>query len=152
MDTQSQNLIHSFETKKTQISSSQGLPYLKFFSYLGLAVVVGVGAGLLFAKVLGHSNSSSSSQPGSQQVQQTAGIVDKKTFKDSAEGILKNGGIDGEGSFHLERPGGASQNVYLTSSTVDLSKYVGKKVKVWGETFQAQKAGWLMDVGLVEVQ
>ena len=76
----------------------------------------------------------------------------KKTFKDSIVGLLKEGGIEGEGNFHLERPGGVSQNVYLTSSTVDLSKYVGKKVKVWGQTFQGQKAGWLMDVGLVEIQ
>lgn len=86
------------------------------------------------------------------QTDKSAGVVDKKTFKDSAEGILKEGGMEGEGNFHLERPGGTSQNAYLTSSTVDLSKYVGKKVKVWGQTFTGQKAGWLMDVGLVEVQ
>lgn len=83
--------------------------------------------------------------------QKKEGVVDKKTFRDQAEGILREGGINGEGSFHLERPGGASQNVYLTSSTVDLSKYVGKKVRVWGETFAGQKAGWLMDVGLIEI-
>jgi len=86
------------------------------------------------------------------QTSTSAGVVDKKTFKDSAEGMLKEGGIEGEGNFHIERPGGTSQNAYLTSSTVDLSKYVGKKVKVWGQTFQGQKAGWLMDVGLVEIQ
>lgn len=86
------------------------------------------------------------------QTDKAAGVQDKKTFKDSAEGIMKEGGVDGEGNFHLERPGGVSQNAYLTSSTVDLSKYIGKKVKVWGQTFQGQKAGWLMDVGLVEVQ
>lgn len=79
-----------------------------------------------------------------------AGIVDKKTFKDQAEGVLRNGGIDGEGTFHLERPGGVSQNVYLTSSTVDLSPYVGQKVRVYGQTYSGQKAGWLMDVGLIE--
>lgn len=86
------------------------------------------------------------------QTDKAAGVMDKKTFKDSAEGIMKEGGIEGEGNFHLERPGGVSQNAYLTSSTVDLSKYIGKKVKVWGQTFQGQKAGWLMDVGLVEIQ
>jgi hypothetical protein len=79
------------------------------------------------------------------------GITDKKTFKDSAEGILREGGIDGEGNFQLERPGGPSQNVYLTSSVVDLSQFIGKKVRVWGETFSGEKAGWLMDVGLVEI-
>jgi len=51
----------------------------------------------------------------------------------------------------LQRTGGESQNVYLTSTAVDLSKFLGKKVRVWGETFQGEKAGWLMDVGLVEV-
>jgi hypothetical protein len=79
------------------------------------------------------------------------GSNDTKTFKDTATGTLKNGGIDGEGQFHLVRPGGDSQNVYLTSSSVDLSKFINKKIKVWGQTQAAQYAGWLMDVGRVEV-
>lgn len=79
------------------------------------------------------------------------GSDDTKTFKDTAEGVLKEGGIDGEGAFHLVRPGGEAQNVYLTSSTVDLSSLVDRKIKVWGETQKAQVAGWLMDVGRVEV-
>lgn len=79
------------------------------------------------------------------------GSNDTKTFKDNTEGTLKEGGIDGEGAFHLERPGGESQNVYLTSSLVDLSKFINRKIKVWGQTQKAQTAGWLMDVGRVEV-
>jgi hypothetical protein len=79
------------------------------------------------------------------------GSNDTKTFKDTAEGTLKTGGIDGEGAFHLERPGGDSQNVYMTSGTVDLSKLIDKKIKVWGQTQAAQHAGWLMDVGRIEV-
>lgn len=82
----------------------------------------------------------------------SAGIKDQKVFTDSAEGMLREGGFEDEGSFHLERPGGKSQNVYLTSSTVDLSQFIGKRVKVMGKTFAAQKAGWLMDVGYIEVQ
>jgi hypothetical protein len=83
--------------------------------------------------------------------QKKEGVVDKKTFRDQAEGVLREGGIDGEGNFHLERPGGESQNVYLFSTVVDLSKYTGRRVRVWGETFSGKKAGWLMDVGLIEV-
>jgi hypothetical protein len=79
------------------------------------------------------------------------GSNDTTTFKDTASGTLANGGIDGEGQFHLVRPGGDSQNVYLVSSIVDLSKFVGKNIKVWGQTQAAQYAGWLMDVGRVEV-
>lgn len=79
------------------------------------------------------------------------GTNDTTTFKDTATGTVANGGIEGEGQFHLVRPGGDSQNVYMTSSLVDLSLFVGKKVKVWGQTQTAKKAGWLMDVGRVEV-
>lgn len=84
-------------------------------------------------------------------LKKVVGIQDEKTFKDSAEGVLREGGVDGEGSHHLERPGGPSQNVYLTSSTVSLDDYIGKQVKVLGETFDAEKAGWLMDVGRLEL-
>ena len=79
------------------------------------------------------------------------GSDDTKTFKDTAEGVVREGGIEGEGQYHLERPGGETQNVYMTSSTVDLSEFIGKKIKVWGQTQAAQKAGWLMDVGRIEV-
>jgi len=51
----------------------------------------------------------------------------------------------------LIRPGGDSQNVYLTSTVIDLESFVGKKVEVWGETIGAREAGWLMDVGKVKV-
>lgn len=79
------------------------------------------------------------------------GTDDIKDFPDTAEGTVRKGGIEGEGSYHLERPGGESQNVYMTSSIVDMEQLIGKKVKVWGATQTAQKAGWLMDVGRVEV-
>lgn len=85
------------------------------------------------------------------KVGDVVGVADEKAFRDSAEGILVEGGADGEGSHHLVRSGGPSQNVYLTSSIVDLNLFVGDKVTVWGETFSAQKAGWLMDVGRVKV-
>ena len=79
-----------------------------------------------------------------------AGIIDKKTFSDTATGILRDGGMEGEGSHHLER-GAEDQTAYLTSSTVDLTPYVGKKVQVWGQTNTGQKTGWLMDVGYIEI-
>ncbi|MFC1646927.1 hypothetical protein ACFL1A_01455 [Patescibacteria group bacterium] len=80
------------------------------------------------------------------------GSTDEKTFKDSAEGELKEGGLDGEGTHQLVRDGGPSQTVYLISSVVDLGEYIGKNVKVWGQTQAAQKAAWLMDVGKIELQ
>lgn len=85
------------------------------------------------------------------KVGQVFGGTDTKTFKDSAEGVVVAGGIGGEGSHHIVRPGGESQSVYLTSSVVDLKLFENHKVKVFGETFKAQKAGWLMDVGRAEV-
>lgn len=118
----------------------------KFFILLLLAVFFGGGSGYFLKNFFSKKTTSQKTTSA-----KTEGIVDKKTFRDQARGILKEGGIDGEGNFHLERPGGPSQNVYLTSSTIDLSKYVGKEVKVYGETFAAEKAGWLMDVGFIEI-
>lgn len=80
-----------------------------------------------------------------------AGITDEETFKDSAEGLLLEGGIDGEGTHHLDRDLGPEKHVYLTSTVIDLESFVDKKVTVWGETVTAQKAGWLMDVGKIKV-
>lgn len=79
------------------------------------------------------------------------GSSDTKLFPDSAEGTLEVGHINGEGTHKLIRPGGESQTVYLTSSTLDLNQFTGKKVKVWGQTFAGKNAGWLMDVGKVEL-
>jgi len=119
-------------------------------------VVIGLGVGGGY--FLSNSGSLEITAPMQRDVAQdevksgvTVGIADEKNFKDSAEGTLEKGGIDGEGSHRLVRPGGDSQNVYLTSSVVDLDKFTGKKVKVWGQTFSAQKAGWLMDVGKLKV-
>lgn len=80
------------------------------------------------------------------------GIQDTTSFKDSSTGVLQKGGLDGEGSHNLLRPGGPSQTVYLTSSVIDLDAFVGHQVTVWGETFKGQKVGWLMDVGRVKVE
>jgi hypothetical protein len=79
------------------------------------------------------------------------GVKDAATFRDTATGTVRenDGKITDEGTHILIR-GDASQNVYLTSSVIDLSKYAGKKVQIWGETFQGQKAGWLMDVGRIK--
>ncbi len=126
----------------------------KMLTVLIVAILLGVGSGYVLAKntsgglsTIGKmGNSSSTVSKGT-----VVGSDDMKTFKDTAEGILQEGGIEGEGQFHLVRPGGDSQNVYLTSSSVDLSQFIKKKVKVWGQTQKAQTAGWLMDVGKVEV-
>ncbi|MDP3940842.1 MAG: hypothetical protein Q8Q49_00885 [bacterium] len=121
---------------------------------LVVVAILGVGTGFVLAKSGGGGilpGGASSSTAGGVQKGKIYGSNDTKTFKDTAEGVLKDGGIDGEGQYHLERPGGVSQNVYMTSSLVDLSEFKGKKVKVWGETQAARKAGWLMDVGRVEV-
>lgn len=117
-----------------------------------------IGAGIYGGYYLTHQGVASAPGQASPQsasaVQKGAvyGTNDTATFKDTAEGTVANGGIEGEGQFHLVRPGGDSQNVYMTSSLVDLSLFVGKKVKVWGQTQAAKHAGWLMDVGRVQVE
>ncbi len=127
----------------------------KLFIFLIAAVVLGGVTGYILSAKKGGSggNTQTFGSVNSSAISKgtVVGSNDTKTFKDIASGTLKTGGINGEGQFHLVRPGGDSQNVYLTSSSVDLSKFVGKKIKIWGETQKAQYAGWLMDVGRVEV-
>lgn len=137
------NLIHNLNNNK----NFDGLTYSKFFLFIITAIILGIAFGFGLTKI----RKKTTNEVNTTKAEKIVGITDKKTFKDQAEGILKEGGVDGEGSFHLVRPGGESQNVYLTSTTVDLSQYIGKKVRVWGETFAAKKAGWLMNVGQLEI-
>lgn len=125
-----------------------------------LIVLGGIGTGWLLSNtsnkktsIVGNNVSSVEKAPGAKVSGNgtEVGLDDTKTFRDSAEGTLVEGGIEGEGTHHLERTGGASQNVYLTSSVVDLDQFVGKKVQVQGETMAGKKAGWLMDVGKIKI-
>lgn len=141
----SKPLIHSFG------KSEKFTP--KILALLGLVVVLGIISGYVLSgkSVNTKANTDTSDKQSSASSGTVVGSNDTKTFKDTAQGVLKEGGIEDEGAFHLERPGGDSQSVYLTSSIVDLSLFVGKKIKVWGQTQKAQHAGWLMDVGKIEV-
>ena len=137
-----------------------------FIPALIVVALLGLGTGLVAAKITAPAmiqtttttdtgtatgTNTTAAEPAI-KVGQVIGAKDATAFKDSVEGVLLAGGIGGEGSHHIVRPGGDSQNVYLTSSVVDLKLFEGAKVKVSGETFKGQKAGWLMDVGRVEVE
>ena len=116
-----------------------------------LVVLAGVASGwMLSGKMVAKEEQPTvSSQAVNEPME--AGIADESTFRDSAEGILQEGGINGEGTHHLDRGTGEAKYVYLTSTVIDLDKFVGKKVTVWGETIKAKSAGWLMDVGKIKV-
>lgn len=142
------SLMHEFQT-----SDPDTMPMKLLGIFLAIAILLGIGTGYLFTRSSLSSSVPTLSKDGKALVTKGKlyGSNDKTAFKDSADGMMKNGGIDGEGQYHLERSGGVSQNVYLTSSTLDLSNFMNKKVRVWGATQTAKKAGWLMDVGGVEV-
>jgi len=119
-----------------------------------LAVLV--GASVLLGVVTGYILSSKGRSVSPVDTSKTPDTAqqDTKTFRDFAEGILvakeqpKDPTEYTEGTHLLKREGAVP--VALTSSVVDLSKYEGEKVKVFGETQKAIKEGWLMDVGKVE--
>ena len=117
-----------------------------------LVIMLGVGTGwALSGAKTGSNEPTSAGAPGAETGAKEAGIADEATFRDSAEGVLEKGGVDGEGTHHLVRDGGPSKYVYLTSTVIDLEAFVGKTVTIWGETISAQTAGWLMDVGKIKV-
>lgn len=140
------SVLHNF-TKNTSFS----MP--KLIVLLLVIALVGVGAGFVLSGGKNGASLGGMTKTGDSSSSKgtIVGSDDTKTNKDKAEGVLKEGGIEGEGQYHLVRPGGDSQNVYLTSSNIDLAKFLNKKIRVWGQTNTAQKAGWLMDVGRLEV-
>ncbi|MBP7875611.1 hypothetical protein KA012_01275 [Candidatus Woesebacteria bacterium] len=142
------------ETQKPMKKSAQKNALL----VVALTVLFGVATGyLLNMQFPSGSLPGESATPvaqvatGTVSVGDIFGAADPAAFKDSVSGYLDVGGVGGEGSHSLHRPGGASQTVTLTSSITDLSKFEGMEVKIWGETFRGQKAGWLMDVGRIEI-
>lgn len=128
------------------------VPGLCFF-----VILLGVGTGWVLsggadAKTNTATNISTTQKETVTQSDTEAGMSDTSAFeKEAPIGKLVKGGIDGEGQYHLERDGGPSQNVYLTSTVIDLASFEGKKVQVWGNSLSGKKAGWLMDVGKVKV-
>ena len=153
------------QTLTYHAGKTQGTPMPKTTSTLPIvilviAIVAGVLTGTGAQRLVAASPSSPLNPTSHQPIAEVAtgsvkngdvfGKSDEKTFKDSAEGYLeKNTSEISEGTHRLVRPGGESQTVYMISSVTDLDKFDGMMVKVWGETFKGQKAGWLMDVGRV---
>ena len=126
----------------------------KFSLVIGtlLVVLAGVGTGwMISGSSLERGGVPADVAPGAETSLTEAGIADEETFRDSAEGVLVEGGIDGEGTHHLVREGGPAKYAYLTSTVIDMHHFVYKKFKVWGETISAKTAGWLMDVGKIKV-
>ena len=119
-----------------------------------VAVLAGVGTGFGTFRITNKPSSTQVTEvptaSTSVQIGDEFGSQDE-AFDSHAVGYIDKGGIDGEGSHKLLRPGGDSQTVYLTSSVTDLDVFVGMEVELWGETFKGQKAGWFMDVGRVKI-
>lgn len=145
----SQSVMQTFKPAKKGISGGKVLLILIVMILIGVGV--GYGASFFSAKT-GTSFVPKALNPNAPVVGKMYGNGDTSIFKDTAEGVLQNGGLDGDGQYHLVRSGGTSQYVYLTSSTLDLSQFINQKIKVWGQTQAAQHAGWLMDVGKVQVE
>lgn len=122
-------------------------------------ILLGIGTGFSLSKAMPNkaekSTSASMQLPTGEdavvEVNKIYGSENEEAFPDKVIGVLEKGGLDGEGSHRLLREGGPKQTTYLTSSVLVLDPFVGSKVEVWGETYAAQQAAWLLDVGGVKV-
>lgn len=88
--------------------------------------------------------------PGDEGNPDEAGVEDESVFETVEEGVLVEGGFEGEGTHHLERGDDPSKYAYLTSAVINLDNFNGRKVKIWGNTISGQKAGWLIEVGKIK--
>jgi len=140
---QAQNIVKKF-------TGSDNSTNLKLVGIALLVILAGILTGGLLSGRL-SAKGKSVAAPGVKSTSTEAGSANTETFKDTATGTLLAGGIKGEGTFHLERPGGETQTVYMTSTVIDLSTFAGKKVQIWGQTYAGKNTPWLMDVGRVKV-
>lgn len=130
-------------------------PLKVFLAVVVIALIAGVSSGYVLAKNTQHSTSTTTASSTNSETTATvkSAAQDSQTFRDFATGVIQKKPVTGddysEGAYQLVRDG--QDPVALTSSVIDLSQYVGKKVTVYGETQQAIQAGWLMDVGKVVV-
>ena len=115
-----------------------------------LIILLGTGVGYLVFRVSPPQIAGSSTGTMVKTATEV-GSTDTKTFRDSAAGILKKEGLNGEGTHHLVLDTNPKNSAYLISSVVDLDEFVDKHIEVWGETFKGSKAPWLMDVGRVKI-
>lgn len=145
---------------KSMKKNTKGMGKLLTVMIVLFVISAGSGTGYLLSGRSGTGNSQEKvSETGMGSVTtgngavKEEGIKDEKLFPNKAEGEVQvnDGSVTKEGTHILIRPGGADQTAYLTSSVVDLDKFVGKKVEVYGITNTAQKAGWLLDVGYARV-
>lgn len=127
-----------------------------------IAILAGFGFSRLSPKTTNFGTHSATSSPSSaastDSISDTQQLVVGKVygnldanFKDVAQGTVEKGSINGEGTHILNRAGGADQRASLTSSTIDLDLFVGKKVEVKGQTNTSKKTGWLLDVGNIKI-
>lgn len=139
-------IVQPVDAVKKPISIEQKKMNMIVYGVYALLVLLGIGTGYMISQKLPIAQ-----KPGFVKTDKVIGTTDTKTFRDSAEGTIEKDGMEGEGTHRLIREGGPSQTAFLISSLIDLDQYVGKKVKVYGETFAAEKASWLMDVGKIEL-
>lgn len=154
-DTQPKSKQTSESKKPTSTQSS--FPWAKGLIII-LTISAGIGTGYTLHYFLNQGGSSQKTQinttasPDKIKPGDIFGVKDAADiFPDQTTGVLVKGGIDGEGSHHLLRAPDESKNVYLTSTVLDLDQFVGHKIQVRGQTNDASKAGWLMDVGKVKI-
>lgn len=119
-----------------------------------LVVLAGVlTAWIISSKVFNKNSSGGAAAPGVKVTSTEAGTLDPNVKYDTATGVLEEGGIAGEGTYHLGRNGGSTaKDVALTSSLLDLTPFLGKTVNIWGETISSTRpGGWLMDVAKIQL-
>lgn len=116
-----------------------------------VVVLAGVGTAYLLSKNVIGTTGSSAAAPGAKVTSNEAGVLADNVKYDTAIGDLKKGGIENEGTHHIERDNMPSHFVYLTSSVIDLESFVGKKVEIWGVTQASKKSPWLMDVSKIKI-
>jgi hypothetical protein len=150
--------MESYDNRSTLPDRQDGLttqaPKKKWPFIVGafFVVILGVLTAWFISSNVLNGQRSNKGVPGVKVTSTEAGKLDPNIKYDTATGVLQEGGLNGEGTYQLVREGGVTKTVALTSSMINLSPFVSKKVTIWGETISSKRpGGWLMDVAKIQV-
>lgn len=154
LEFETEELQNNSQIFKNDLTNNDNKAFYKKVGIFALIAIFGVFSGWGLYSLIGTGSSPEKVERPVTSEEVNKGDVfgsDSDLFKDEAVGIIQEREGVGDGTHMLLREGGESQTAYLTSSVLDLDMFIGRKVQVWGQTFDSTNVAWLMDVGRIKV-
>lgn len=132
---------------QSQVEAKTSLNKLTLISVCLVAILLGIFSGFYLSSNKPDTASKAQAQKATEE---NANVqIDENLIKDTVSGVLREGGVNGEGTHKIETGNG---DVAILSGSLYLDSFIGNKVTVWGRSISSPNVDWLIDVAKVKVQ